>query len=158
MIKLGAGMAPAGTSIAGYGQPATTDRVLKQPFLAVDGTVLNARSIDPKTRDYVLDSSGRSLGMTSTEQQVYLATITTKGTSADSNMGTTINSIQVVRKNTSTEVEATVRASLQGLTSSGKIVIDSIDVSVSGGNLSIKIVWHDTSGTFTTVLPAAQRV
>lgn len=149
--KRGLGTAPAGSTVFGFGQPGTTDRVLKQPFLSADGqTIKNARGIDPFTRDYMLDGSGRSLGMTALQQQVYLATITTLGTSADTRMGSDVGNIKVVRKNTPTEIDAAVRKSLQPLTSAGKINIDKIDVVIDRGTVFIRIGWKDASGVLNT--------
>lgn len=143
---IGAGRCPAGRSIAGYGVPGTTDVIQGIPLAKSDATSADARRIDPQTRDFVVDEvTGRIEGMNSAQQQVYLALVTIKGSSADPNLGTNISRIQVFNDNTQADVENEVKQALSLLLNSGTIKIIKIETGKFGTTLGVKVTWRDIS-------------
>ena len=147
--NLGAGFAPAGTTPFGFGSPATAIPLVGVPFDMADtgtGFVGTGRRINPDTRDFEFDpETGRALGMTASEQRVYLALITQKGSAADPKLGTSISSIQTGTGNLSQRVTDEVNAALSTLVSEGSIRIVSIEAYQKGTVLQTKVVWTDTS-------------
>lgn len=86
-MAIGAGLAPAGLSIAGYGSldaaTALPQEILKDP----NGGYQNARRIDPQTGQYVFDASGSVQGMSGVEQLVYLRAATAFNSSVIGGLG-----------------------------------------------------------------------
>src|SRR5574343_541381 len=99
--NLGAGIAPAGTSPFGFGAPAVITTRETHLFAMSDmgeTGVGSARRIDPTTRDYVIDAeTGLTLGYTATQQNVYLALVTLRGSSILATLGSDVSKIQVAR-------------------------------------------------------------
>ncbi len=143
-----------GTSPFGFGSPATTDVNVGRALAMTDGirTQGDARYIDPKTRDYAVDSdTGRILGMTSAQQRVYLALVTVKGSAADPTLGTDVRQVQTLAVNSIARIENATRAALAQLVNERAIRVVSIDVSVSGTVASIVVRWTDLSNAQTQV-------
>ncbi len=73
-MPIGAGLAPAGTSPAGFGVPETAGAPAINPLPdPKTGLSLTGRYIDQKTGDYVMLADGRLQGMATVEQLVLLA-------------------------------------------------------------------------------------
>ena len=152
----GLGLAPLGTSVLGYGTPATSDSTTRAPYLIEKGdttqTQGDAALINPATRDFVVDPlTGQYKGMTGVQQEVYLALITVRGSSADGGMGQTFSTIQTLSPDTETAVKSKVREALARLVGRGAISIVSIAVRVVTTQLFISVEWLDrTSGAAQT--------
>lgn len=81
---LGAGLAPAGTSYAGYGSPATASAIPTATVAAGLPNVAPANTalIDPGLRAYTYDGNGNRVYGTTAAQMVYLACVTVQGSSS----------------------------------------------------------------------------
>lgn len=138
---VGAGFAPAGFSPAGWGTPATATPpggiVFRDP---ATGQSLSCRRIDPTTGQYVLDASGRVLGMTTAQQLMYLAMKTVKGSSAYAVLGQTISTIQDITSGITRVITDIVTDATADIVAAKLVVIDAVTVAPIG-----------TTGEFVTV-------
>lgn len=84
----GAGIAPAGTSIAGYG---TVTSIAGSPAQILvdpnDGVSKDTRAVNPVTRQYTYDSQGRPTGQSGVPHLVQMALMTLRNSSAVANFG-----------------------------------------------------------------------
>ena len=148
---LGAGAAPAGGSVAGFGVPATATAPVPQSF--VNGAAV---AIDPVKRDYTFDANGNRNRMTSTQQLVYLAILTVRGSAGTPTMGMEPLP-DVFSENTSSRVKQAVYRALLPYTSTTPALIQVVSVNVSrkpNGPMQLAVVWRDLSSrqeTTTTV-------
>ena len=133
---LGAGLAPAGTSIAGFGTPATADAP------PVPAAAAEARKIDPVTKDYALDSLDRIDGMSGTSQRVLLAMSTVRDSAVQRDLGLGAPPDRIV-STTRVELEDDVRRALSALVRDGAISIRSIDVTIAGSRVQRRVRWTD---------------
>lgn len=76
----GAGVAPAGTTLAGLGIPVAASGAPKS-------APLDSVFIDPATKDYQYDSNGERVQTTRARHMVYLAMATMKGSANDPTLG-----------------------------------------------------------------------
>ena len=132
---LGAGAAPAGAAIAGYGAPATIDGPGDDLLPAGRGVSGTCAYVDPGTRDYAFDATGDLVGATSAQQLVWLAL-------AGFTAGPTMLTEQAIRV-----YELELRAALQPLVQRQVIAIRRIDIqraSVTPTRLATRITWLDT--------------
>jgi hypothetical protein len=123
---------------AGIGQPA--------PYVAPGGSVfrnvdnaspnaqLDARKIDPVTRQYDFDANGRVVGQTTTQQLVLLAFSTVAGTSAMTTLGQTLRRIQVIGPDIVRQVTTILTAAVQPYIDQKLLAILSISVVGRTGN------------------------
>ena len=151
----GAGIQPAGLSPAGVGTPAigtaNAGTVMRN---VTDGTIANARSIDPGTRQYVFDVNGRVTGVSSTRQLVQLAVSTTLGSSAVKQLGTDISRVDRITENFARRVSDVFSNALAPLVARKLIAINSIDVQqVQGSRAYALIKWTDLSTGLEESLP-----
>lgn len=143
----GVGLQPAGLTPAGVGTPAlapfTAGTVQRS---AVNGLSTGARSIDPKTKQYVFDANGRVTGMTSTQQLVQLAVSTTLGSSAVRTLGQSLAKIDRITSNFTRRITDVYTLALGDLVARRLIAIKSIDVQqVQGSRAFVLIKWADLS-------------
>lgn len=80
--KLGFGLQPAGTSPAGVGTPLTGTPIGGKPFVDQFNIQRGTRIIDPKTRQYLFNSDGRTVGEENLRHMVKMRCLTVKGSSA----------------------------------------------------------------------------
>ncbi len=92
---LGMGFCPLGFSLFGYGSPAMAPPVMGRTLeLSVNGPSGDSRQIDPYSRDYVVDANGLLKGQSAVAQQVFLAIMTTLGTSVNPGLGSQFGNIK----------------------------------------------------------------
>lgn len=141
-------MAIYGRQPYGVGTPAvlqdTGGKVLSNPYY---GNREGSRKIDPRTRDYVLDSTtGRILGMTNPQQLVYLAVSTTRGSSAVQALGHELGKIDRISANFTRRVDGALRAAVQHIVDRGLIEVVAIEVQVlRPGQGFARLRWRDTA-------------
>lgn len=141
----GLGTAPAGSSYAGFGLPATTTPPTSIPFQKADGTQGTSRAIDAATRDYVLDlTTGRVLGMDAVQQLVLLALTTVKGSSAVASLGQEISTIRTITDSTTALITLRVSEALASLIAQRKVSLDSVSVErTQDSRIEIEVRWTD---------------
>ena len=143
----GFGNQPFGSSPYGIGTPAVYPglggAILRD---AKTGASLGSRRIDPRTRDYVVDSNGRILGMSKTQQLVYLAVSTTKGSAAMRSLGHELAKIDRISGNFFRRLSTTLHAAVQDLVNSGLIVVLGVRAQlVRPGVVYVALKWRDVS-------------
>jgi hypothetical protein len=141
----GFGSQPLGSTPYGLGTPASAPipggAVLRNP---ATNASTGSRRIDPKTGDYVLDDSGRILGMSDTQQLVFMAVLTVRGSSAMATLGHRLDDIETMGSSFEREVEATYQEALADLVARRLIEIVAIDVRrLHPGAAYIKVRWRD---------------
>jgi len=144
----GFGSQPYGSSPYGLGTPAVaTD--LGGSALVNEGVQQGSRRIDPLTKDYVLDDTGRIAGMSNVHQLVLLAVSTTKGSAAMRTLGHDFKKIERISANFIRRVDTTLRAAVQHLTARGLIEVTGVTVEVARPGVGFaKLQWRDlTSGS-----------
>ena len=154
---LGLGFCPAGLSYHGFGSPATGVMFPSSIYQQSNNQYGNARFIDPVTQDYVFAANGSLSGMSDIQQSVYLAIITSLGSSADPNLGTQISSVEVIGSSTISDIQNYVSTSIASLINSQSIYLNSVNVVQSDANhnrLGISISWTDatTNKSYNTVV------
>lgn len=141
----GFGIAPAGTSPFGFGAPATASPTVGKPLTKADGSQGDARKIDPVTKDYVIDpTTGRTVGFDGVQQQVYLALVTVKGSSAVADLGQEFTSLKLIPENIQALVEDKVREALAALIQKNKVQLIRVDTELNRNKaLAIRVKWMD---------------
>ena len=128
-MPIGAGIAPCGTSIVGFGSvdvgtaPPTTFYV--DP---ATGKVLDAALIDPVSRDYVFDVYGNAAGMRGVYQLVQLAAQTVKNSSAVPGFGNDTTNIKLLDQRTQRRIEDALRDALDAIVQARLIEIIGVTV------------------------------
>lgn len=120
----GAGIQKAGRTTAGYGTSASAT-VFGGGFLRdeVTGATLGARLIDPKSRDFVLDSNGRLLGMKSVRHAVLIAVHTVRDSSAVRGLGNRLSSIQRIGASFEKQILDILTEALRPLITAGLVEV-----------------------------------
>jgi len=134
---LGAGLAPAGTSFAGFGAPATADALVRQTLPQGDGTTGTGRLIDTRG-DYVIDANGNVMGMGSAAQLVVLALAPLKPTG-------------VISEAAIATMKGDITDALKPLVARGLIAVKSIAVTrVAGAPTRVQraVTWVDTQTSY----------
>lgn len=110
------------------------------------GEVEGSRRIDPRTKDYVIDSTtGRILGMTNTQQLVLMAINTEKGSSAMQALGHELRTIDRITTNFERRVDTVLRAAVSHLVRAELIEVQGTEVVVLGpGRAFARLLWRDT--------------
>jgi hypothetical protein len=143
----GIGVQPAGVSPAGLGTPnEAADRGGRLFRDAKTGKSLSGRYIDPRTRRYVLDANGRTMGMTAAQQGVHFAVATDLGKSAVREIGNRLKSVKTIGVNYQRQIESVITDALSRLIQSGLVKLESVEskrVGQSGAYLHIR--WRDLS-------------
>lgn len=138
---LGAGACGAGSSLAGFGDPATTAANTAKIYIKLDGTQGDAALIDHKTGDYVLDQYGNKVGDDSANQLVYLALFTKRGSSIIQDLGLDLINATIT-DDTVDIAKAAVKLALQDLTNKNIIELMTINVIVNQDKVSVNIVYR----------------
>jgi phage gp46-like protein len=144
---LGMGFCPMGFSIFGFGSPATagteTGNLLQQ---SNNSPSADARLIDPYTRDYVIDADGVVTGQSSVAQQVFLAIMTTLGSSVEANLGSQFSRLKTFDQSTfQAKITNIVQQALSSLIKSGTIRLLSVVASQNANGVAgnVLINWVD---------------
>lgn len=146
-MVLGAGMAPAGSSIVGYGSPSMVNSSTAKLWIKSDGSQGNCAKIDPTTGDYALDGYGNSIGDDSINQMVYLAFRTILNSSTIKGFGIDINVTDyTMSTNIEKRVKLAVLKAVKHLTDPKIITIESIIVNrLTPTGIDVKINWINNS-------------
>lgn len=131
----GAGLQGAGLTPAGFGTPATAT-VPGGAFLrdTKTGKSLGARKIDPNTKDYVLDSNGRLLGVDYVRHVVQMSIHTERGSAAVQEMGHRLRLIDRITPNIEAQILATLTEAVQPLVDQGLIAVVGFSHFVAGND------------------------
>jgi hypothetical protein len=129
----GAGLQKAGLTSAGYGTPATASGIAGG-FLrdTKTGEPLGARKIDPLTRDYVLDSNGRILGVGYVKHVVQMSLQTEEGSAVVQEMGHRLRTIERITPGIERQILAILTKAVQPLINQGLIEVVGFDHFVAG--------------------------
>ncbi len=107
---------------------------------------LNARRIDPVTKDYAFESHDRIAGMTTGQQNVYLGVQTDLGTSAVLGLGQELRSIKTITASFARRVDSTLRQALSGPVLRGEILILTVSTTRIGKTGAFaRVRWRDLS-------------
>jgi len=152
----GAGIQAAGASSAGFGT-STAATVQEGAFLRDTRTSkkLGARKIDPNTRDYVLDTNGRILGMNEVQHAVQMSIHTDLGSAAVQSMGQKLRTIKRITPGIEREILAILSAAVQPLVAQGLIEVVGFTHFVAGddrnglqrGAVYGRFKWRDLTTT-----------
>lgn len=147
--NFGMGFCPLGGSLFGFGSPATAGTstgytLEKNP----DGFSGDARLIDPYTRDYVVDNNGLLTGQSAVAQQVFLAVMTTLGSSVNPVVGSQFSDVKTFDASSfQKQMFSIVQQCLAGLIKQGIISLISVTASQNkngvAGNVTIN--WIDNT-------------
>lgn len=157
-MPIGAGLTPAGSSSAGYGEPGSgalpNNAILPDTQTSFPQT---GRYLNPATKDYEFTSDGRLYGMGTVEQLVQLALTTTLGSSCLATLGETFTLIQEKGSNYQQQVASAVGNSLADVVNRNLVQVISVTVQEPPSNPDAgfcRVVWTDlTTGLeFTTVV------
>ena len=120
----GVGVQKAGATSAGYGtSPAATE--FGGGFLrdSTNGRSLGARMIDSKSRDYVRDENGRTLGRSSVRAAVQYCISTERGSAADTTIGHRLKTLKRISPNFERAVDSVLRDAVAPLVQRGLIEV-----------------------------------
>lgn len=139
---LGLGLAPMGVAPYGIGTPAITAPLGGVALMGADGTRQSVRKIDPGTRRYLYDITGRAIGDSAVRQQMYLVATTDRGSSAVLAMGNTIKSLQDITPNLLQRVRSIYTSAYSRMVARGLIKLGdiTIDVTPASGNSVSKML------------------
>lgn len=148
----GAGVQSAGTSSAGYGSSASATP-LGGAFLrdTQNGKSLGARQINPATKDYVVDTHGRTLGRNYVQAAVQISIHTTRGSSADTTLGNRLATLDRITPNFERAVLAILTDAVKPLIERGMVEVvafkqfkpgDDRNGMIKGGVYG-RFVWRD---------------
>jgi phage gp46-like protein len=142
---LGMGYCPLGFSLFGYGSPSTAPPVLGRTLeLTVNGPSGDARKIDPYTRDYDVDANGLVQGQSAIAQQVFLAILTTLGSSINPTLGSQFGNIKTWNPNTiANQMTTYVQQALSTLIKNGSISLVNVQASLNPNGVcaNVTINW-----------------
>jgi len=141
---IGAGYAPAGAFPAGFGTPSSVAGRAGNVLVDETGAQHGARYINPKTRRYELDATGRYKGMNNVSQLVEMAFLTVRGSSVLPGLGMKPMS-GVIGRNFVARQKQAVKEALAFLTNANVIELVSVDVDVSRKPSMTLIRWRDLS-------------
>jgi len=128
-MPLGAGVCPAGTSAAGYGVPdagtSPNSAIFPDPLTGLPQT---GRSVNSATGDYTFTADGRTQGMATVPQLVYLAVKTVFGSAALSPgaiqpLGVDISNVQEQGPNFERQISSALATALSPLVRQGLVTI-----------------------------------
>jgi hypothetical protein len=128
-MPLGAGACPAGSSSAGYGVPDQGNNPQNAIFPDPrTGLPLTGRNINSATNDYTFTSDGRTQGMPTVNQLVYLAVKTVRGSAALSPsalqpLGLDLSKAQEIGPDFERQISAALASALSPLVRQGLITI-----------------------------------
>jgi len=146
-MPVGAGLAPAGTSYAGYGTP-DPGAVPNNSTLpdTVTGLPRGGRYINPQTGSYQFTADGRLQGMANVNQLVLLAATTKIGSSVLPKLGQNLAGIQEQQGDFQRQCATAVANALSDLVRSKLVELLSVTVQQAPGNpdgVAIFFQWRD---------------
>jgi hypothetical protein len=142
----GFGSTGFGSTPYGIGTPPDTDpnggTILSDAY---SGAPQGGRSLDPVSRDYVMDPTfGRIRGMSNAQQLVLLAISTDKGSAAMAELGQQLKGIKRITNDFEQRVDGTLRGALAYLVARSMIEVKSVNVMRLGdGRAYARLVWRD---------------
>ena len=141
----GFGSQPFGSTLYGLGVPVSSQTnagiVLRNPSTLQSS---GSRYIDPARRDYVLDSSGRLIGMDETAHLVLMAVSTARNRSAVPGFGHRLGEITVINDTFERDVTAIYEEALADLIARNRIALVSVDVQRRHpGAVQVRVNWRD---------------
>lgn len=151
-MPLGIGAQPAGGSNAGYGT--VTDAVGAPGLVTQDrlGRPTGTRLIDPVKRDYVMDTNGRTAGMSAGQQSVYLAVANDLNSTAVKGLGNSLRSLDRITDNFRAACLDKLTSALQTAIDTGLIAVLGFDTFKAGprdglqpGQVYGRLNWVDLS-------------
>lgn len=119
----GFGLQPAGLSPAGFGAPARAEEPQRGILRDRNGQPQGSRLIDPVTRDYVVASDGRAVGMHNVQQLVHLAIHTVRSSSAIRDLGNELSTVKTITANFEHRVLLILTRAVQHLIDDGLIEV-----------------------------------
>jgi hypothetical protein len=127
-MTIGAGLAPAGTSLAGYGAPTTyaTPGTVIYPDV-VTGIMQTGRLINPLTKDYTYTLDGRVCGERTVPQLVKLALMTVYK-SACTDLGIDFSAIQMKTQTFKRDMNTAISNALASLVAQQFVTIKKITI------------------------------
>lgn len=160
-MPLGAGLAPAGTSAAGYGvpdtAPITSTEILPDPVTGLSQPGRGFTQTAPGgPLTYSFTADGRIAGMAQVPQLVTLAMKTVLGSAVNSNLGLSTASLQEQGANLAQQVQAVVTAAFAPIVAQKLVTLDSTSVVQLPDNpdrAGILVQWTDlTTNTQRTTI------
>lgn len=157
-MPIGAGLAPAGTSSAGYGVPDTAHTPVNGVLPdALTGLPQPGRLINPATGSYLFTADGRVQGVSRAQQLVQLAMSTIAGSSALPSLGHTLGQIQEKGVDLLSAVTAAVTTAFAPIVSQGLVTLNSVDVqdytTQTPDRALILVKWTDNTTSTQHVTP-----
>ena len=121
-------------------------RLFTSPY---NNSIGDSRFINPITKDYSFNSSGKIQGMTGVQQQVYLSLTTILGSSASVNLGETYSQIQIMTQATYRNINNTITSALAPLLTANLIRLNGVTLinSNSTTGIIINVDWTDLTLT-----------
>ena len=143
----GFGSQPYGSSPYGIGTPAVATGPTGKIFLDVKtGAQTGSRRIDPATKDYAFDESGRISGMPDTHQLVTLALSTIRTSASQRNLGHRLDTVKVVTGNIENEIRLLVADALSELVANKRISLNDVKViQIRPATHVVRVFWTDLS-------------
>ena len=134
-MPIGAGLAPAGTSIAGYGTPdtAAVPNGATLPDI-VTGLPRGGRYINPQTGSYQFTADGRLQGMANVNQLVQLAITTNRGSAVLQTLGQSFTSVQEQQGDFQRQCATAVAVALSDLVRLKLVALLGVTVQPAPGN------------------------
>ncbi len=131
----GAGLQGAGVTSAGFGTPSEATEP-GGAFLrdTRTGKIFGARKIDPRTRDFVIDSFGRLLGVEYVKHAMQMSLHTEKGSAAVQRMGQMLRAIDRITPNVEQRILLTLTEAVQPLISQGLVEVLGFSHFTAGNN------------------------
>lgn len=141
----GFGSQPFGSTPYGIGQPADVDpnggKILADEFT---GESRGSRRLDPRSKDYLVDSFGRIRGMPNVQQLVLLAVSTELGSSSVRELGQELKKIERITNTFARRAASTMGAALQPLVDQGLIEVQSVTSTIlANGRAAIRVTWKE---------------
>jgi hypothetical protein len=103
--------------------------------------------------DFELSPNGHFVGEDLTDQQVYLALVTTLGTAAQLDLGNALSSIKMITPDITSLVSTVINNALSDLINSGQITINNLTISVPQvGQIAVQIVFTNNDTEIQTKL------
>lgn len=146
-MVVGAGYSSSGFSSGGYGEP-TSPTQYKQQEWKLQGTNQSGqgRYINPQTGDYEFDQNGFFRGMISSQQMVYLAFATVRGTAAQFNMGQNLYKTRTIGGNYAQLIKSQIDEALSDLINNNIIILLSVEtVRTKTNALMTNVNWMDAN-------------
>lgn len=140
---IGAGLATAGTTPAGLGEPVTSEALSPYGYDLSPTGAVSSVEIDGASRDYVFDDdTGSEEGMSDAGQRIWFLLATKRGSRANfGNFGFKLPPKQTSQSDK--QVKDAIEQALAPVINDGSVRIDSIEVLVQGTSAYAVVRWID---------------